>query len=269
MTRLVPLIVLLLLLPAASVFGGDLPQVLQPNTTAYSATEVATLTQAIITLEKTLNDYNLASRRYFPDEWGSRDFAAYTAGILSEKGYETSLVSGEGWPEGVHTWVLVGIPLGIKTAWIPVEATPEAGRSQQALGYLPSTTDAAGNLCFEESYRNFSDVLQLPPNLPPVAKIRPPAPPIEVNETVRFMGISSSDSDGEIVLYQWDFGDGTTDISTKWTITHRFNKQKNYIITLTVIDDRGHRSTISITLRVIRIEEPKQDPPSSGCGCGG
>jgi len=246
---------------------------LQPNTTAYSATEVATLTQAITTLEKTLNDYNLASRRYFPDEWGSRDFAAYTAGILSEKGYETSLVSGEGWPEGVHTWVLVGIPIGTKTAWIPVEATPEAGHSQQVLGHIPRAADAAGSLWFKESYLNLSIVVTLPPNSAPLAKIRPPAPPIEVNETVRFMGIGSSDSDGEIVLYQWDFGDGKTEISTLFIVRHKFKKPGSYSITLTVIDNRGTSSaaTSSVTLRVVKLEEQDTEPssPSSdGCGCG-
>ena len=269
MTRLVPLVVLLLLLPAASVLGGDLPQVLQPNTTAYSATEVATLTQTITTLEKTLNDYNLASRRYFPDEWGSRDFAAYTAGILSEKGYETSLVSGEGWPDGVHTWVLVGVPLGARTAWIPVEATPEQGHSQQTLGYIPSTTDAAGELWFEESYLNFSDVLQLSSNLPPIANIRPPAPPITTDKTLTFMAISSYDPDGEIVLYLWDFGDGETKAATSWRVRHKFRRDGNYVVTLTVVDNLGKKASAEMRLFVMELEEPTSTPSSGGCGCGG
>ena len=125
MMRLLPLIVLLILLPAASVLAGDMPQVLHPNTTAYSASEVAALTQAIATLSQALNDYSMASRHYFSaGDWSSRDFAMYTAGVLSEKGYETALVSSDGWPDVMHTWVLVGIPLGSKTAWIPIEASP-------------------------------------------------------------------------------------------------------------------------------------------------
>lgn len=273
MTRLVPLIVLLLLLPAASVLGGDLPQVLQPNTTAYSAAEVATLTQAITTLEKTLNDYNLASRRYFPDEWGSRDFAAYTAGILSEKGYETSLVSGEGWPDGVHTWVLVGVPLGARTAWIPVEATPEAGRSQQILGHIPRSTDAAGSLWFEVAYLAFSNMIELPPNMAPVARIRAPVSAIIAGESTQFLALTSIDPDGEIVLYQWDFGDGRTRVFTTWSARHKFEEAGNYTILLTVIDNRGKRSvTTSMSLRVGKEGEEEEATSSSsggGCGCGG
>ena len=274
MTRRILMISLSLLLLVVPVLGGDLPQVLQPNETAYSASEVATLTQAITTLETTLNNYNLGSRRYFTsNDWNSRDFAAYTGGTLSEMGYETVLVSGAGWPEGTHTWVLVGIPLGGRTAWVPVEASPQAGHSQQILGHIPSYTDTAGNIWYEESYLNFSDVIELPPNLSPVAKIRPPTGLVATNSRVKFLTLGSYDPDGEIVLYQWDFDDGKIEISTKWTVNHRFNKRGNYTISLTVIDNRGRRSApTSVTVRVVESKEPETEPapaPSGGCGCGG
>lgn len=271
MTKRAFLFMVFLLLLTLPVLGGDLPQVLQPNETAYSASEVATLTQAITSLETTLDDYNLGSRRYFAsDQWGSRDFAAYTAGTLAEMGYEAVLVSGAGWPDGVRTWVLVGIPLEARIAWVPVEASPVAGHSQQILGHVPSTTDAAGNLWFEESYLNFSDVIELPLNLPPVAKIRPPAPPIEVHENLRFMAIGSSDPDGEIVLYQWNFGDGETKISSAWSVRHKFRRSGNFTVTLTVLDNLGKKASNEVRLFVVKeLEEPTSTPASGGCGCGG
>ncbi len=271
MTKRAFLFMVFLLLLTLPVLSDELPQVLQPNETAYSATEVATLTQAITALETALNNYNLGSRRYFTsNEWNSRDFAAYTGGTLSEMGYETKLVSAAGWPGGVHTWLLVGIPLGGRTAWVPVEASPEAGHSQQVLGYVPSTTDAAGNLWYEESYLNFSDVIELGPNLPPVAKIRRPAPPIEVGDRVRFMAIGSSDSDGEVVLYQWDFGDGETAISSTWSVRHKFRRSGNFTVTLTVLDNLGKKASNEVRLFVVKeLEEPTSTPASGGCGCGG
>lgn len=274
MTRLIPLFVLLLLLPVASVLAGDLPQVLQPNTTAYSAFEVATLTQAIATLTEALNDYDMASRRYFSaSEWSSRNFAMYTAGVLSEKGYTAMLVSSPGWPDGVHTWVLVGILLGAKTAWIPVEATPEAGHSQQILGRIPSTTDATGKLWFDSRYVSFGNVIDLPPNLPPVAKIRPPVAEIVAGESTRLLAITSVDPDGEIVLYKWDFGDGRTRVFTTWSARHEFEEAGNYTILLTVIDNCGKRSvTTSMSLRVgdeVEEEEATSSSSGGGCGCGG
>ena len=270
MTRRILMISLSLLLLVVPVLGGDLPQVLQPNTIAYSATEVATLTQAITSLENVLNDYRLGARRYFAsDQWGSRDFAAYTGGTLSEMGYEAVLVSAAGWPDGTHTWVLAGIPLGVRTAWVPVEASPGAGHSQQSLGHIPSYTDTAGNLWYEESYLDFSEVVELAPNLPPVAKIRRPAPPIEVGDRVRFMAIGSSDSDGEIVLYQWNFGDGETAISSKWSVHHKFRRSGNFTVTLTVLDNLGKKVSEEIRLFVVEeLEEPTSTPSSGGCGCG-
>ena len=267
MTRLVPLIVLLLLLPAASVLAGDLPQVLQPNTTAYSASEVATLTQAITTLTKALDNYNMASRRYFSaSDWGSRDFAMYTAGVLSGKGYDTVLVSEKGWPDVLHTWVLVGIPLGSKTVWIPVEASPELGHRQQILGHIPSTTDAAGGMRFDEKYLAFAAVVQLPPNLPPVARIRKPVSALVEGESSRLLAMTSVDPDGGIVLYKWDFGDGASETAITWTVRHVFAKPGAYTVHLTVIGSRGGTASTSLVIRVLSTAEA--NAPSGGCGCG-
>ena len=270
MTKRAFLFTVSLLLLALPVLSDELPQVLQPNETAYSASEVTALTQAITTLETTLNNYNLGSRRYFtPNEWLSRAFAAYTAGTLSEKGYKTKLVSQAGWPEGTHTWVLVGIPLGGGAAWIPVEASPQAGHSQQILGHIPSYTDTAGNMWFETSYLNFSDIIELPPNLPPVAKSRPPTLAVIAGQTARFLAAGSSDPDGrEIVLYQWDFGDGKTRTSTTWSVRHKFDERGTYTVSLTVIDNRGKSATTSITLRVVDQDKSAGSSSGSGCGCG-
>jgi len=272
MTRRVLMISLSLLFLVVPVLGGDLPRVLQPNETAYSAAEVVTLTQAIKTLETALDNYNLGSRRYFAsNQWGSRDFAAYTAGTLSEMGYETVLVSGTGWPDGTHTWVLVGIPLGGKTAWVPVEASPEAGHSQKTLGYIPSYTNEAGNLWFEVDYLDFNEVVELPPNLPPVARIRSPSGAIKAGEATRFLAIASydPDPDGEIALYQWDFGDGKTETTTTRSVYHVFYERGSQTVTLTVVDDRGMSASTSDTFFVVQIEPEVETPSRSGCGCGG
>jgi len=267
MTRLFPLIVLLFLLPVASVLAGDLPQVLQPNTSVYSASEVAVLTHAMTTLTEALNEYDMASRRYFsPSDWSSRDFAMYTAGVLAEQGYSTVLVSGNGWPDGVHTWVLVGIPLGSKTAWIPVEAAPETGHNQQILGSIPSTTDASGQMWFDKKYLAFTTLVQLPPNIPPIARIRKPVSALVESESSRLLAMTSIDPDGEMVLYEWDFGDGDSETAITWTVRHVFEKPGDYTVRLTVIDNRGSTASTTLVVRVLSTDEANQ--PSGGCGCG-
>jgi len=265
MSRLFPLIVLLFLLPAASVLAGDLPQVLQPNATVYSASEVAALTQAIATLTDALNDYDMASRRYFsPSDWSSRDFAMYTAGVLAEQGYSTVLVSGNGWPDGVHTWVLVGIPLGAKTGWIPVESAPETGHNQQILGTIPSTTDASGSVLFDARYTAFTDSEELPANTAPVAVIRKPIFAITTDKPGTLLAFNSLDKDGDIVLYQWDFGDGDKKTTVNWSVHHSFSTEGRYTITLTVVDNLGKQDTTSLDLGTVGAKEED----SGGCGCG-
>ncbi|MBE3128800.1 MAG: PKD domain-containing protein, partial [Actinobacteria bacterium] len=50
-----------------------------------------------------------------------------------------------------------------------------------------------------------------------------------------FDGSSSSDEDGTIVSYSWDFGDGSTGSGV--TVTHTYNAPGNYKATLIVTDD--------------------------------
>ena len=60
---------------------------------------------------------------------------------------------------------------------------------------------------------------------------------VEVNQIVNFDGSRSFDPDGNILSYNWDFGEGTTSgwLNTAKT-THSYNKPGDYTITLTVSD---------------------------------
>lgn len=242
---------LLLSIVSLAAIGSELPQVLQPNTTAYSAKEVLLLIEAMATLEQVLSDGSQGSRRTFvAGEWQSRDFAAYTAGRLAELGYETLLASQSGWPDGEHVWVLVGLALPARTAWVPVEATPQPESSQQTLGAVPGTVDEGGSLWFEERYGTFGEVGELPENQMPVAKFRCSFR-LEMNRENPFRAVNSYDPDGEIVLYQWDFGDGSTATVTANTFRHEFDEQGFLSITLTVIDNAGKSASTSVTRQVI------------------
>ncbi len=252
----------LLLVPAA----GWAQAVLPPNDTGYYAQELASLLPAIDKLEKLLSDYNLGSGRYFsPTEWSSLDFAEYTAGTLARFGYETRLVSAAGWPDGTHTWVLVGIPLAGRTAWVPVESSPAPGKSQAFLGTIPSYTDPAGKLWFDSRYVRFDEEVVLPENIPPVARIRfVPAIGVTGREVV-FLGVTSYDPDGEILFYSWDFGDGGT--AERGSVRHIFSQAGEYTVVLTVTDSRGAQASTSLTFTVRDPGKPVP-PPSGDCGCG-
>jgi len=61
-----------------------------------------------------------------------------------------------------------------------------------------------------------------------------PASP-EVDETVNFDASDSSDLDGNIVSYEWDFGDQTTGSGVN--STHAYSSEGTYTVTLTLTDN--------------------------------
>ncbi len=59
---------------------------------------------------------------------------------------------------------------------------------------------------------------------------------------------ASTDSDGAVVSWQWDFGDGAT--STDQHPTHAYGSAGTYTVTLTVTDDDGAASNVSQSVTV-------------------
>ena len=99
----------------------------------------------------------------------------------------------------------------------------------------------SGNVVVKfESYLDadiwLDDVSAIPVIVPPVADCNGPYECI-VDETISFDGSGSSDPDGTIVLYEWDFGDGHTD--TGMIVTHSYDTEDIYTVTLTVTDNDG------------------------------
>jgi len=73
----------------------------------------------------------------------------------------------------------------------------------------------------------------VPGNEPPNASFT-----FECNDlTCDFDGSGSSDNDGTIVSYDWDFGDGNT--GSGEIINHTYDAEGTYTVTLTVTDDDG------------------------------
>jgi PKD repeat protein len=59
---------------------------------------------------------------------------------------------------------------------------------------------------------------------------------ISVGSTIYFSGADSYDKDGEIVSYNWDFGDGTMALGV--TVSHVYSEPGHYTVTLTVKDNK-------------------------------
>jgi PKD repeat protein len=86
-------------------------------------------------------------------------------------------------------------------------------------------------------------------------------PPIPmVNQTITFDASTSksgwSATTGQfspIILYSWNFGDGSIANTNRTTITHKYTQPANYTVTLTVTDAVGRVNTISCVIRVLNI----------------
>jgi len=89
---------------------------------------------------------------------------------------------------------------------------------------------------------------QLPSRESPIASfIYDPYVPL-VGEEITFDASSSYDPDGEIVSYQWDFGDSST--VAGMIVTHSYASEESYTVTLTVTDNDGKTDIATKTVNV-------------------
>jgi len=88
-------------------------------------------------------------------------------------------------------------------------------------------------------------------NRPPVASFTETAKIVNTGETISFDASESSDPDGTIVSYSWDFGDGAE--GTGVSVQHAYSQDGEYTVTLTVTDDDGATDTTSATKTVLKI----------------
>jgi PKD repeat protein len=70
---------------------------------------------------------------------------------------------------------------------------------------------------------------------------------------------SSTDADGQIAAYDWDFGDGTPAATTK-NAAHTYVAANMYAVSLTVTDDSGATNRVT---KAIDVSAPPNAPPTA------
>ena len=101
-----------------------------------------------------------------------------------------------------------------------------------------------------------------PSNVPPVAAGTATPAVGKPILNVQFSSAASTDPDGSIVSYSWDFGDGSP-VSTDPSPTHTYDTIASYSVLLTVTDDDGAINTVAIPVSVIPNSPPTAQPQAT------
>jgi PKD repeat protein len=103
-----------------------------------------------------------------------------------------------------------------------------------------------------------------PELISPAAIISASATEINAGEGISFSAEASSDRDGEVVSYYWDFDDGDTD--TRINVEHVYSHSGHYTVTLTVTDNDKLSDTdtvdISVTIPTLSVSMFTNPVPS-------
>ncbi|MGK9146001.1 PKD domain-containing protein [Plantibacter flavus] len=140
--------------------------------------------------------------------------------------------------------------------------TTAALQAAGTVGVMTYLSGSSTNFPVAVSFDNLSAV--------PVGAPTTPQPPANVAPTAAFTqsaadlaltvdASTSSDSDGTIVSYAWDFGDGT--LATGVTATHSYAAAGSYTVRLTVTDNAGATGTVTSVATVTAPVVPPVDPP--------
>ncbi|HEY3353408.1 MAG TPA: PKD domain-containing protein [Polyangia bacterium] len=84
----------------------------------------------------------------------------------------------------------------------------------------------------------------------------------QVGQSLEFDGSDSTDPDGTIASYEWDFGDGSTKATTA-VATHAYAAAGTYLVRLKVADDKG---ALGQDVALVTISAPGNQPPVANAG---
>ncbi|WP_158261891.1 PKD domain-containing protein [Labedella gwakjiensis] len=193
------------------------------------------------------------------------------AGVVDSVSSAASYNDGR-WHHVVATLGTGGLQLYVDGASVASRATPTAGYAYSGYWHIGGHTGAqswagspttsnffAGSIDNVAVYNRVLSSAQVAShyaaaapkaNVLPVASFTSSSTELAVSVD----GSGSSDADGKVASYAWDFGDGSTGSGAK--TSHAFGKAGTYTVALTVTDDRGGKSTVSKQVTVSATPTP-------------
>jgi PKD repeat protein len=141
-----------------------------------------------------------------------------------------------------------GTPLDPRGFAFSISSAAEAYANVASAGGATLLTGSVMRNGAHDAYRIAYQVLGGGGNQWPVAVASGDSEGGDVPLTVAFSAAGSGDPDGTLTSYAWDFGDGAA--SSQPDVLHTFTTPGDYVVTLTVTDDRGVSSVNTVPLRV-------------------
>jgi len=144
----------------------------------------------------------------------------------------------------IYQWGYLAVRFMFENHFDEVKAMIAETRAGNWSAYKNRTVTWAAN--YQVEFTNWTKTLTNDPtnNIAPIANANGNYAG-EVDQLISFSSQDSNDSDGSITSYLWDFGDGNT--STLAFPEHSYTLAGEYIVTLTVTDNKGasHTDTTS------------------------
>lgn len=109
-------------------------------------------------------------------------------------------------------------------------------------------SNSGADVTFRTDFWTFSENALAPQ--PPMASLTANPSTTTERSVVAFDATGSMDTDGSIVSYDFDFGDGTTESNATGTATNAYDAPGTYVASVTVTDNDGLTATATTTVTV-------------------
>jgi large repetitive protein len=137
-----------------------------------------------------------------------------------------------------------------KTGYVAAFATSSiTGRG--GVTSIDTTNNTAGTFIF---VGQDPQQVAVTPDQGPVAVFSATAAP--VGQPLTFDASGSSDPDGTVASYRWNFGDGSSQTTSSPTVTHTYMSTSTSRVTLTVTDDAGCSTPQTFTGQTVSCQGP-------------
>jgi len=203
-----------------------------------------TLTLNGLSYAKGLGGYAPSAVELRPDA-GCSNFTA-DIGVDDEVGNRGSVIF-QVWGDG-HKLYESGVMTGTSaTENVTVNLTGVRSLRLELVAVDSTTSDSA-------DWANARVICAPKPNQPPRASFTTSASWVKPGDSVTFNASASSDPDGRIRSYVWDFGDGTPGNGS--VVQHRYWQSGNFRVLLTVVDDKGASASATADIIVSATHPP-------------